>query len=307
MDKFFRDLEKDLTPIGFNQAVKIMANWCNGNLMAITTMRLLNEEKPVSRNNEVPTMDSPQYEPEDSKLKPDNIGIEVVTEAQKRMRRGDCFASIRKACIDIGIERNWQVMQYYQINNFKEYLTFRIQNQRNATVTPEELQTMADIYEGMPEEDIEYATKLGSKKKVAKMELSKEDLISHDSDYESNMDFEEAMSSLGILEEHRVRVKFVENTYLTIRRTGVNAIANNNYQELQEKYRDLVDDVLILMDQLEKFEEVNDEKMDQAIERETIPRVTVYLSMPCQSFIHRIRKNRKEKEEFRKAKLTKIA
>lgn len=207
MSNYVKQLEDQLSPESYVVAIRSIANWCNGNLISITGQRIkqrLLEKAP----DEVPTIDTAAGEVQDEETRNEHVDEVGHTTGLTLVQRGDCYASIRECCYRIAEEKGWNG-QFNKPATFVEYVGFRITRANSQDVTNEMIRQKMSMVMGMTLVDIRETIREGLRKTARKLESSREDLISADSDYVTDIDCEEAIHTLGFMQQMRMRISVI--------------------------------------------------------------------------------------------------
>jgi hypothetical protein len=205
---FTKNYEEMLDPISFVQVVRATANWCNGNLMSISRQRLRDqrikeiEDRAENENSTVDTDVEREYDPTNST----ELGF---VEPLSLMKRGDCFASIRQAAFNIALEKNWKGFDVPR--DMKGYMENRIRTTRLHVPSQAEIRNKSAGELVMDEAEAKAWLIESYAKQAALLEQDSLSIITEDNAYETSIDPEEALSKLGIGQEYRLRIKFIDS------------------------------------------------------------------------------------------------
>lgn len=258
---YLNRLKDDLSKEGYINALKTLANWANGNLMNISRMRLNNIKQ--HNNPDYVTADTPAGEVSDEFNRQDHTHEVGHVTGLTLTKRGDCFASIRKACMDAA--EDIQVQGFDKPRTFAEYIESRITGIRSQVPTKEAIaKTMQDLM-GMTEDEVKAHLIKSNEIQAGELENNKAAVIAEDSAYEDDIDFEEAVHSLRTIDNHRMRTKVIDGLLYEVDRLMDTLKKYPNYEELMTKRHLLLGDAMIAENEMHEFEKDNAEK----IRRET--------------------------------------
>lgn len=274
-------------------AVRSIVNWCHGNLMMVSRQRLNNIKQNRDQNYEA-TVDTLAGEPSDldtSQERTEGLGY---AHRPTLVQRGECFASIRQACFNVAEEKGW--MNFDKPRNFNEYIESRITALHSREPTQAEVRAEMKNSLGMTEEEVK-AWLIGSLRKQAEaLEENREELSVEDNYYENDIEFEEAMNILGVLAQHRIRVKIIDALMFEVDRLMIIRQSYPNFDELLTKRHLLLLDAIWLSDELETFSRQHKQKITQALNESNVTMV-----MPTTAHIQRLELTRRQLAAEQKA------
>lgn len=232
------DFTETMTEEGKVQAYRNIANWCNGNLLGITRIRMANLKKFGNPDGEKPNTEAGH------------------TIQMSPTQRGDLFASIREYCFQIAEGKNWEGFDVPRA--FSEYLEGRARGFRSAMPTKDEINEMVKNTLGITEDQARDLVMKSNAEQAAQIESDREDLIAMDSDYDTTIEVEEAQDRLPKMVTHRMRVKLFDGLMYECTRL-LNTLAKYpNFQELRTKRELLLNDAIEVHKELVEFEKEND-------------------------------------------------
>lgn len=224
---YINHLENNLSNESFKQSVRIITNWCHGNLMSISKQRLNNMR--LRGNPDIgSTVDSTSGECTLREQEQEDMAIDAMgfTPPMSLTKRGDCFASIRNAMFVIAEEKGW-TGQYDKPSSFRDYILYRVAQARAKTVTEAMVEAQLKVLLGMGKEEVKAMIQTGINKEAADLAGMADDIIAEDSSYETDIDYDEAIGSLGRMQELRLRVACI-NGFLNVVDSKAKVISRPN-------------------------------------------------------------------------------
>lgn len=285
---------------GFIVALRSIANWANGNIKNISEMRANNLAK--RGDADAFTVDTQVGEENDEHLQNERSTENGGEQQLPLTQRGDCFASIRRAVLDVGEELRLE--GWDKPHTMERYLDALAQGKRKGVPSASDIaRVKADVL-GVTNEEAKKLAEDAIKDDIAKLEASRETVLAEDSTYDDSMDFEEAICTLGILAQHRVQVKVVSDLVREIVRLGPLIVKNRGFQELKDKQRMFGYEAIALEKIMLAFERTQRAAIDKEILGTN--RTVVVLDNKLQGSLDRVKKQIAEEraeEEERRAKL----
>lgn len=251
----------ELSREGAILAIRSITNWANGNLMTISSIRLRNYAKTGDPDRS--TVDDQAGERSDehaqNQRSAENGGEQQLTPTQ----RGDCFASIREACFRVADAMNLQ--GFDRPRGLADYLDSRATGLRKSDPTKADIAAEMEASLGITEEEARAFLLSSYKEQAAEIEKNKDDLVAEDSTYETDIDFEEAMHTLGIVAQQRVQVKIIGDVIRETQRIQKIREKYPNFEDLRTKRHLLLWDVVTLDDELRAFEKAHKAAIDKEL------------------------------------------
>jgi hypothetical protein len=251
----------ELSREGVILAIRSISNWANGNLMTISNIRLKNFAKTGDPDQS--SQDDQAGEPGDehaqNERSSENGGQHQLTLTQ----RGDCFASIRETCFKLADAMNLQ--GFDRPRGLGDYLEARATGLRKSEPSKADIQAEVEASLGITEEEARAFLLSSYKEQAAEIEKNKDDLVAEDSTYETDIDFEEAMHTLGIVAQHRVQVKIIGDVIRETQRIQKIREKYPNFEDLRTKRHLLLWDVITLDDQFRTFEKAHKAALDKEL------------------------------------------
>lgn len=237
------------------QALKTVANWCNGNLMAISRQRLNNIAQHGDPNY-VPTVDTPAGEHRDEEDAADRANEVGHAPGLTLTQRGDLFASLRQCCIARAEELSG-LTEFDWPRKFAEYIDARITGLRRLVPTEANIKAELANSIGITEQEAREFLIRSYAIQAGELEKAKEDLVSEDSSYETDIPEDEIFAALRRMDVHRMLVKVIDGLCYEVDRLQESRMKYPNFQELQTKRHLLLSDAVILETELNKFYKEN--------------------------------------------------
>lgn len=256
-------LENSLSREGFISGLKSMANYCNSQLMTISRMRLNNIAK--HGDADYVTMDDKAGEAGDEHAQnemAENTGKAFQLPLTKR---GDIFASIRRACIE-AIDGMSGLTEFDKPQEFPAYMESRITGLRSRAPTPENIQTMMNVLRGMTEDEVKFHLTQSYALQAGQLEEGKLEIIAEDGSYDDTIDFEEAIGSLRKMDQYRLRIKITDGLLYEVDRLMKSIMRFPTYTDLITKREVLLGDADIAEQELNDFEKANKSQLRTELE-----------------------------------------
>lgn len=251
----------ELSREGAILSIRSIANWANGNLMTISNIRLKNYAK--TGDPDVSTVDDKAGEPSDEHTQNERAAQSGGEQQLTLTQRGDCFASIREACFKVADAMNLQ--GFDRPRGFGDYLDSRITGLRKSEPTKADIAAEVEASLGITEEEARAFLLSSYKEQATEIEKNKDDLIAEDGTYENDIDFEEAMHTLGAVAQHRVQVKLIGDVIRETQRIQKIREKYPNFEDLRTKRHLLLWDVVTLDDELKAFEKTHKVALDKEL------------------------------------------
>lgn len=254
-------LKDSVSKESYINALKTLTNWANGNLMNISRIRLNNLKQ--HGDADYVTADTHAGEAKDEFDRQDHTHEVGHVVGLTLTKRGGCFASIRKACMEAA--EDLQVQGFDKPRTFAEYIESRITGIRSQIPTKENIAKAMEELMGMTEDEVKVHLTKSYEIQAGELEDNKAAVIAEDGAYEDDIDFEEAVHSLRTIDNHRMRTKVIDGLLYEVDRLMDTLKKYPNYTELMTKRHLLLGDAMLVENEMLQFEKDNAEK----IRRET--------------------------------------
>lgn len=255
--------DNKLSREGFILALRSLTNWCNGNLMTISQMRLANLAKRGDPDLGASPADEPAGEPSDEHTQNERAAETGHEQRQTLTQRGDCFASVRQACYEAAEEL--RLTGYDRPRNMAEYLDGRATGLRKAVPSKEDIAIEQRNSLGISEDEAREFLIASNKAQAAKIEQSKEDVVAEDGTYENDIDMEEALSLLGAVAQHRLRIKILSDVIRETKRLQEIRKEYPTFEDLRTKRHLLLWDVITFDQELREFDKAHKAGIDKEL------------------------------------------
>ena len=287
MHNYLEHMKDVLSVEGYIQSLKTVANWCNGNIMAISKQRL----KSMSNDPEHLADKDEEIQRERSHELGFKTGVTLV-------ERGSIFASIRRSCIDAAedLASGRQMAEFDYPRNFKDYIESRITGFRRQLPTPENIKLEMANTIGITEEEAKNFLIKSYGEQAAMLEAEKDDLIAEDGTYDEGMDIEQAISKLPCMTQHRLRTKVIDGLMYEVDRLQATRTKYPNFEDLRTKRDLLLRDALMVEDELKVFGKAYDKDITEELGDQFM------LTWPTKGHQSRMDLTRKQLKEVAEAK-----
>lgn len=245
---------------GLILAIRSTSNWANGNIMTISQIRLRNFAKTGDPDGSViddSVVNENEHEQNDHSAQ--NGGQQQLTLTQ----RGDAFAAVRRACVELANELN--LTGYDAPRSIGEYIDSRVTGLRKSVPSKEDVAAEMKNSMGVSEEEARDFLNGSFKTQAAEMEKSKADVVAEDTTYDDSVEFEEALSVLGVVDQHRLQIKVISDIVRETKRIQKLREKYPTFEDLRTKRHLLLWDVVTLDEQFHAFEKANKAQIDKEL------------------------------------------
>ena len=265
MKSYLEKMAEKVDPSVFVLMARTATNWCHGTLMNLTDRRTKLREMQKAEG-EQSTVDTEAHNMDDDEETQRDRAHELGFQLSglEMLRRGECFASMRRYCFELADEKGWEDRN--KPRGFEDYIASRIKGMASQDITESDIKREMRASLGITADEARQFLVSSKRKQIGLFLERKANWIAEDGSYSTELDPDDALSTLGILDEHRLRTKLLDGLCFEASRIQKAREGYPNWDKLRDQRTLIVLEALKLQDELVEFEKSNSVAIKKALE-----------------------------------------